>query len=246
MNPVVKIFDSPDELAESLVTDLLDQINARVTREGFFSLAVSGGNTPRLFFQKLADRAIDSVVWKKVHFFWVDERCVPPFDKESNFGMTRESLLDRISIPVCNIHRIRGEDDPGKEAVRYSDELKEVLPTKNGLPHFDMIILGLGEDGHTASIFPGNEDLFHSDRLSASAVNPSTGQKRITLTGRIINNADIVIFMVTGYNKAGIIRKILSHNDNDIRLPASFVNPDPGKLFWYTDRDAGQFLESKD
>jgi 6-phosphogluconolactonase len=242
MKPIVKIFDSPDEVADSLVADLTTLIGGKIAKGGFFNLAVSGGNTPGLLFLKLAEVDAESGFWRRVHIFWVDERCVPPDDSESNFGLTRKTLLDMIKIPVCNVHRMRGEDEPQQEALRYSDELREYLPEKNGIPYFDAVLLGLGEDGHTASIFPGHEDLFYSEQLCVKAVHPVNGQERITITGKLINNSENVIFMVTGEKKSVIIKKILEPENKNFGAPATLVRPLKGKVTWYVDKSAAGFL----
>ena len=138
----------------------------------------------------MANSSSDLVSWERVHFFWVDERCVPPEDPESNFGVAKSLLLDKIKIPSKNIHRIMGEMDPSEEAIRYSAEIAGSTVTKGRLPAFDLIILGLGEDGHTASIFRGNNKLFFSEKICETTVHPVSHQKRITITGAVINNAD--------------------------------------------------------
>ena len=193
MNEIIKIFPTPQALAESLALDLVNQIREADTRDRPFTIALSGGNTPRLLFTVLGDLYASSVPWDKVHFFWVDERCVPPEDPESNFGMTFKVLFSKINIAQENIHRIKGEDDPVKEAERYSKEINDFTVKRDRLPFFDIMLLGLGEDGHTASLFPGNEKLFLTDKICISAVHPSTGQKRITITGKVINNAANII-----------------------------------------------------
>lgn len=242
MNRTIRIFQTPFELAETAALDIVGMIREADERNALFTIALSGGKTPGLLFSVLAGHFGGSVNWKMVHFFWVDERCVPPDDAESNYGMTKSSLLGMINIPPANIHRMRGEDDPAAEAVRYSGEMDQNIEKRNGLPLFDLIILGIGEDGHTASIFPGNEKLFSSRKICLTAVNPYTRQKRLTITGRVINNAVRVIFLVTGQNKAAIVREIIE-NDGLIKpYPASYVIPVDGSVTWYLDREAGSGL----
>jgi 6-phosphogluconolactonase len=242
MNASIKIFPTPLALAESLALELVNQINDTSAERLPFSIALSGGNTPKLLFSVLGDKFSSSVNWNNVHLFWVDERCVPPDDPESNFGMTKKALLSKTIIPEGNIHRIHGEDDPEKEAERYSDEIMSFTVKRNGLPFFNIMLLGLGEDGHTASIFPGNEKLFLTDKICTSAVHPITGQERITITGKVINNAANVIFIVTGKNKAGIVNNIAGQHDNKRQFPASFVKPSDGRVFWYLDEPAGSLF----
>jgi 6-phosphogluconolactonase len=242
MNEIIKIFPTPQSLAESLALDLVSQIREADSGDHPFTIALSGGSTPRLLFSVLGDLYASSVPWDKVHFFWVDERCVPPEDHESNFGMTNEVLFSKIKIPRENIHRMKGEDDPVKESERYSREINDFSAKRNDLPFFDIMLLGLGEDGHTASIFPGNEKLFLTDKTCTTAVHPSTGQTRITITGKIINNAASVILLVTGKNKAVIVNKIMEKHKNKKQFPASFVKPTDGRLYWYLDEAAGSLI----
>ena len=238
----IRIFPTPQALAESLALDLVSQIKEADTGVNHFTIALSGGSTPRLLFMVLGDLHASSVPWDKVHFFWVDERCVPPEDHESNFGMTKKALLNKIDIPVSNVHRIKGEDDPAKEAERYSEEIMSFTVKRNVLPFFNIMLLGLGEDGHTASIFPGNERLFLSDEICTSAVHPSTSQKRITITGKVINNSASIIFIVTGKNKAEIVNNIIGLRDNKKQFPASYVKSSEGRIVWYLDEEAASLI----
>jgi 6-phosphogluconolactonase len=238
----LKIFSTPYELAEKFAEELIFMINKSAKRDRNFSIALSGGSTPEILFGLMGDRFSNAVMWDHVHLFWGDERCVPPDDPDSNYGMVNKKLIERIEIPSANIHRIRGEYDPENEAIRYSNEISDFTEKRDGLPLLDYIILGLGEDGHTASIFPGNEELFQSDKICEVAVHPVTLQKRITMTGRIINNADHVTFLITGKKKAHVVEKLIKKNRPDINFPASFVVPSYGVLRWYLDRDAGSLL----
>jgi 6-phosphogluconolactonase len=238
-----KIFHTPSELAEAFAKELAEKINVAGKSGLPFMLAVSGGNTPRLLFSILAEEYCTSVDWGTVHFFWVDERCVSPDDPESNYGMTKQILFDKIDIPSCNIHRIRGKDDPVKEAVRYSHEILKQIRTKDKLPVFDLIILGIGDDGHTASIFQGNLNLIDSEKICEVAVHPLSGQKRITLTGKVINNADFVAFLATGQNKAQIIDEIFKKKAQYMNYPATFISPSHGVISWFMDDKAGELIK---
>jgi 6-phosphogluconolactonase len=251
MDRIIKIFSTPQALAESVALDLVDQIEEieEIEEAGKriapFTIALSGGSTPKLLFSVLGDQYASSVNWNNVHFFWVDERCVPPEDNESNFGMTNEALLSKINIPHGNVHRIKGEEDPEAEAERYSKEVNDFVRHKNGLPCFNVILLGLGEDGHTASIFPGNLKLFKSEKISEMAVNPLTGQKRITLTGKVINNSENIYFLVTGKSKVSVVKSILHKEIKGKQYPALYVLPEDGRLFWYLDNDAVSLIEER-
>lgn len=242
---MIKIFASQHELSEALAREIINLIGIASGEKSAFSIAVSGGNTPKQLFTMLGDRFGELADWKLVHFFWVDERCVPPDHIDSNFRMTQDSLFSRINIPADNIHRIRGEDDPEAESLRYENDLRKSVAAINGLPSFNLMLLGLGVDGHTASIFPGNEALFHSERLCVSTVNPSTGQRRITLTGKVINNSASVVFHVTGSNKAEIVSKIIDPNRADKLFPASLVVTANNNLAWFLDKEAGALLDKE-
>jgi len=239
----LKIFRSPYELAEKLADDLTGMINKSAGMKKPFSIALSGGSTPGLLFTILGDHYSNSVNWEYVHFFWGDERCVSSVDKDSNFGMAKRLFFDRIKIPAGNIHRVRGEDDPVGESLRYTKEIGDYITLREGFPVFDIILLGLGEDGHTASIFPGNNHLFHTDDICAVASHPVSGQKRITLTGRVINNAILVIFMVAGKNKARIAGEILNKTKSAENFPASYIVPVIGDISWYLDDEASLYLQ---
>ena len=242
MNKKVKIFSSPYELAEKFAEELVRRINKTAKNKKPLTVALSGGSTPELLLSILGERFSKSASWEYAHFFWGDERCVPADNPESNFGMTNSKLFRKINIPLSNIHRILGENDPEGEALRYSEEISSYTPERNGLPLFDIIILGLGEDGHTASIFPGHSDLFDSQKICEVALHPVTFQKRITITGRVLNNADNVVFLVTGKKKAEIIEKILKVDSSAKNFPASYIVPVYGKLRWFIDREAGSLL----
>ena len=233
---MIDIFKDKTKLAEAFCEELL---LLSANRDKVF-LALSGGSTPKIVFQTLVKDYKSKINWNKIHLFWGDERCVPPDDEESNFGMTKKFLLDSISIPEENIHRIRGENNPDAEAKRYSEEIVKYVPLKKGFPSFDIVMLGIGEDGHTASIFPNQMQLLNSDNFCEVAVHPQSGQKRVTLTGRVINNAKEVIFLVTGKNKSQIIKKILVKKSR--KFPAEFIQPVEGNLKYFIDSEASELL----
>jgi 6-phosphogluconolactonase len=241
LETIIKISQSPTDLVWDLARELEKMVIKAEAHKTPVNIALSGGSTPRLLFTILGDHFSESIHWKYIHFFWGDERCVPPQDIESNWRMTDQALFGKIDIPAENIHRIKGEEDPEAEAVRYSEEILMNTSKRSGLPVFDLIILGLGEDGHTASIFPGQEYLLESDKICEVAYHPVSGQKRITLTGRVINNADAIIFLVTGAAKAEKVSQIIE-NPGIVDYPAASIEPVYGSIRWYLDLDASSML----
>lgn len=240
VNYKIQISKSIDELSEYFAQLLIDRVN---NKKNDFHIALSGGSTPKSIFEYLAAHHQNTIHWNKVKFYWGDERCVPPTDSESNYKMADENLLSKVSIPKENIFRIKGESDPNEEAIRYSQLIKDNLKLINDTPIFDLIMLGLGEDGHTASIFPNHINLLQSDNICEVAIHPSSGQKRITLTGKTINNAHNIIFIVTGKNKSKIINDILNNKIESKNYPASFIKPMNGKLIWLLDNEAASLLK---
>jgi 6-phosphogluconolactonase len=233
---MIKIFKNTEELSFEFCNELI-KISSQ---KGKCFIALSGGSTPKIIFQTLSERFKDKIQWYKIHLFWSDERCVSPDDSESNYGMAKQYLLDFISIPEENIRRIKGEDEPEQEAVRYSEEIKNIVDSKKGLPSFDLVMLGIGEDGHTASIFPDQMHLLNSQNICEVAVHPISGQKRITMTGSTINNSDEVIFLITGRSKADILKKILE--DQNKIYPAAGIKPINGELKYFIDEEASSLL----
>jgi 6-phosphogluconolactonase len=203
--------------------------------DSYFSLALSGGSTPKAVFNHLATNFKGLINWSKVLIFWSDERCVVPESEESNFRLAKESILDYVSIPATNIFRIKGEAEPHTEADRYSDIIRDRLPVQHGIPQFDLLMLGFGSDGHTASIFPSNIHLFGSEKLYAVSENPYNKQIRITVTGKMINNSRMVVFLVTGELKADRLAMMLEKKHGWDMLPASFVQPTNRELLWLID-----------
>lgn len=237
----VKIYDTPESASENLSLRLKEEINKK---EDVFNLSVSGGSTPEVLFKKLAsDNFNKSIDWNKTHFWWCDERCVPPDDKESNFGMTHKLLLNRISIPLDNIHRIKGEAEASKEAVRYATDMEKLLhKEKTGVPELDWVLLGLGKDGHTASLFPGKNLLFVYSNLVGVARHPESGQRRITLTKEVLNSAKRITFLVTGKEKAKVLSEILQNHPVSKNYPAAEIKPLNGIMDWVIDKDAAFYL----
>ncbi len=245
MKPQVHIFRDAGEMATHLAEKFIQHVEVLSRQKKQINIALSGGKTPELFFRRLSSLAAvksNKFNWGPVHFYWGDERCVPPTNPESNFGLTNRTFLRTINIPSENIHRIHGENTPVDEIKRYSDEIRAHLPLRNGTPIFDWIFLGLGEDGHTASIFPDQLNLLYSPKDCEIAKHPSTGQNRITLTGKVLINADFISFLVTGSNKKVKVMEILKEHDNAKKYPAFFIKPVSGKLEWLLDSAAAELV----
>lgn len=237
--PVILIFKDKNHLASGFSEHFLKLM--RFNRETF-NVALSGGSTPRIWFKDIVKNHAEHIDWSRVHVYWGDERCVPPDDEDSNYGMAKKYLLDHVSIPQTNIHRIMGELNPEEAARLYTNELKANLSTE-AVPVFDLIILGMGGDGHTASIFPHEINLWDSNEFCVVATHPSTGKHRISLTGKVINNAISVAFLVTGKNKAEMINNIFNRRSGPSKYPARLVNPEYGQLFWFLDTEAASHLK---
>lgn len=204
-------------------------------------IAISGGSTPLALFRQLAGETCREE-WSDVQLYWVDERCVSPDDRESNYGNAREALLEPLALPEGQIHRIRGEENPQKEAYRYGEMLLRQLPVENGFPVFDWIWLGVGTDGHTASIFPNQIELWTAGSPCIVASHPVTGQQRISLSGGVINEARRVSFIATGKEKAEVVREIFFKEGRYMEYPAFYVVPVSDNLEWYLDQEATKLL----
>lgn len=212
--------------SEELTELFIEMINNNENR--FFYLAISGGGSPLTLFSLWTGKYKELISWEKVKLFWVDERAVAPENEESNFGSAKKNLLDLIDIPESNIFRIKGEENPTKEAQRYSLLVKELLPLKDNFPVFDLIILGIGEDGHTSSIFPGQNHLYHHPEPFAASVNPYSGQLRVAMTGETILAAKRAVFYLTGESKSKTVEMVES-NIGDVKYPASYLLKGLGK-----------------
>lgn len=244
MKKTIKVFETIERLAAYFFKRISDDIS-RTPDGRFYSIALSGGSTPRAVFKYISENYSDKLDWSRVLVFWGDERCVPPSSEESNYKMASESLLKNVKIPDQNIYRIRGENDPLQEAKRYSEIADKMLPHQNEIPQFDLCMLGLGEDGHTASIFPDQIALINSERLFEVSLHPVSNQKRITATAKLINNSKKVYFLVTGESKAEKVVQIIEKKEGWELLPASHINPFEGELIWMLDKPAGQKLSGR-
>lgn len=240
------ICETPEALAERMAEDFVKLVNSTLERQDRFTMALSGGQTPKLFYSKLAREPYRSAIpWEKFWVFWGDERCVPKEHQESNFRMAAEALLQLVSIPPAHVFRMRGEDPPPLAAREYEDELRRIFKDKEW-PRFDFVLLGLGPDGHTASLMPGtpaivlNDDgTVGGDRWVVGNVVRAMQTVRITMTFPAINHAANIWFMVTGAKKNGPFLK--AQEGPNPAVPASLVEAEEGELRWYVDKAvAGQ------
>jgi len=242
------------EAAERFVTIAREAIAA----QGRFTVALSGGATPRPLYSLLASEAYRArIEWDRLSVFWGDERCVPPDHPDSDFGMARDLLLSKAPIPAGNVHRMRGEIDPEQAASEYEQIIRREVPAAPGSPPglqdspgpgqadspvIDLILLGMGADGHTASLFPGTPALHERTRLVVADYVPKLSAHRLTFTPKLINAAAHVTFLVVGADKAGTLRAVLEGEFRPDVLPAQIVRPVNGKLTWLVDRAAAHAL----
>jgi len=241
----ILVKENAAEVAKAGAELFIEAARESIRDSGVFRVALSGGSSPRQMYRLLAEDGFSSrVPWEKTHLFWVDERCVPVEDEGSNYGAAKQALLDRVRIPQGNVHRMPAELPPEEGARKYQAILKELVPlNERGMPVFDLIFLGVGKDGHTASLFPGQSTLQEEKRLVVAARGGEPDVDRLTLTLPVINSAKRVICLVTGKEKAQIIQEIFQGNGSE--LPAKKVVPREGKLTWLLDRDAAAFILSE-
>ena len=246
----IEILDDPEAMTRRAAEEFVRLAEDAVRAKGRFTVALSGGSTPRGLYTLLASEGApyrSRVPWGRTHFFWGDERHVPADHPESNFRMVHEALLSRAPVPAENIHRIRAENPDAETAARdYETSLRDFFGLKAGEPpRFDLVLLGMGADGHTASIFPGTGVIAEADRLVAASWVEKFSAHRITLTPPVLNNAACVLFVVGGAEKADALRAVLSGAFNPDRFPAQVVLPAKGSLHWLVDRAAAGRLEKR-
>jgi 6-phosphogluconolactonase len=213
-----------------------------VGTRGRFSVAISGGSTPRNMHRLLGEEPfLSDIPWDNIEIFWVDERCVPENDPANNFGTAKKDFLARVPIPEAQVHPMPGEGSPEKGAFNYQQELVQFFKTGAGeFPVFDLIFLGLGTDGHTASLFPGQDSLDEKERLVVPVKGGHPELSRLTMTYPLLNRAERIVFMVSGSEKAPILKAVLE--DTKSRLPACMITPLTGELTWLSDQEAASLL----
>ena len=245
--PEVNVWPGALPLFRAAADEFTRAAREAVAARGRFSVALAGGTTPRGAYALLAEddarQPAQPLPWDKIHLFFGDERNVPPDHQDSNYKMVREALLSRIVIPEYNIHRIEGELEPQEAADAYQELLQEFFALRPGeLPQFDLILLGMGSDGHTASLFPGSAALAETTRLVAANWVEKFRAFRITLTFPVLNHAAEVLFLVSGADKAEMLRNVLEGDPSGAAYPAQRVRPEAGRLLWYADQAAAARL----
>ena len=242
--PNVLIFDDAEEVARAAARRFVELCQKAIAAAGRFSVALAGGSTPKRVYELLAsDDFKTQIDWAKVHVFFGDERSVPPEHHDSNYRMAREALLAHVMLPIENVHRMVGEGDAVANARLYEDDLREFFDGADW-PRFDLIMLGMGDDGHTASLFPGSRALAEQQAWVAANWVEKFNTFRITLTAPAINHAEHVMFIVTGASKADRLPEVMMGPRDPERLPSQLIKPVRGSLEWFTDRAAAAKLQS--
>jgi 6-phosphogluconolactonase len=243
ITPDVRVFDDAEAVARAAAARFAELAAESIAARGAFSVALAGGTTPRRVYELLAgEEWRGRVEWEKVHVFFGDERCVPADHADSNYRMANETLLSRVPLPVENVHRMEGRGDAAANASLYEDELRAFF-AESGRPRFDLLLLGMGDDGHTLSLFPHTAALGETSLWVAANYVEKLGAWRVTLTAPAANSARHVIFLVTGAGKAERLREVLLGQSDPERLPSRLIRPADGRLEWMVDEAAAGELE---
>ncbi|MGB0122479.1 MAG: 6-phosphogluconolactonase [Silvibacterium sp.] len=245
-----RVFDGADALSRAAAEHFLQSSQAAVAANGVARIAISGGSTPKRTFELLANPAekfLTAMPWAQIELYWVDERTVPPDDKESNYHMTREALLDKVPLKPEQVFRIEGELEPEQAAARYESAIRNHLRLEGAQgPRFDVVELGMGDDGHCASLFPHTEALNEMIRIAVANYVPQKDTWRVTLTWPVINEARDVFFLIAGKDKAEPLHEVLQGKYDPEALPSQLIRPRSGKLLMLLDRDAAALLPPPD
>lgn len=242
MKQQIRIFKDMEELSRSAADLFVEQASHSMRERGGFLVALNGGSTPTRLFQLLASEYREKVDWNKIHVFWGDERLVPAEDPESSYGQARNLFLRDVPIPEVNIHRVDGAMQPAEAADAYANTLKRYAVHPMEFPRFDLSFLGMGEDGHTASLFPGSALDVTEPVLAVTAQYQNRPARRVTLTPLVFNQARMIVFMATGEKKAHPLAEVLSGRYQPDLYPAQRIEPKNGKVIWLVDEDAASNL----
>ena len=243
----IRILENESALAEGVADFLASTIEETLRRKPLVRLVLSGGSTPRRLYRMLArPEWAGRIDWTSVVLFFGDERCVPPTHPDSNYGMAKEALIDPLRITPHHVMRMQGEVEPEEAASHYESMIREAFaPDRTPFPRFDLIFLGLGDDGHTASLFPSSPALHEQTRLVVATSSPIGIPHRLTMTLPLLNTAETIMFLVTGSSKASVLHRVLEDRETAAHLPASQIRPATGRLIWYVDRAAASALPSR-
>jgi 6-phosphogluconolactonase len=237
----IRVLPDPAALADSAARQVVELAQQAIDARGAFSVALSGGSTPRDLHRRLASPPlVQQVDWAHVQIFFGDERCVPPEDPQSNYHMAEETLLSHVPIPAAHVHRMRGELPAEEAAADYERQLRDFF--KDELPRLDLILLGMGDNGHTASLFPGLSAVHEQQRWVVAENVAEVGMWRISLTPVVLNLAREVMFLVAGEAKASMLRLVLEGPFAPAERPAQIVRPTPGEVIWLVDAAAAEKL----
>ena len=237
----IRAYADKSAMTQAAAQYVIEAAAVSITERERFTIALAGGSTPKALYTLLATELKDQVDWAKVHLFWGDERTVPPDHDDSNYRMVAETLLKGVDIPTENIHRVEAERDPHDAADAYEATLRSVFGD-DIVPSFDLILLGIGGDGHTASLFPGTDALDIEDRWFVANHVPKLDTWRLTLTKTVINAAHRVVFLVAGESKADALREVLNGPYIPETYPSQLVEPEDGELVWFVDEAAASLL----
>jgi 6-phosphogluconolactonase len=244
--PDVRRLSTPQELFHAAAEEVVAVAQNAIAERGRFTIALSGGSTPKNLFTLIAANASTSLPWNQIFFFWGDERHVPPDDPDSNYRMAKETMLSKLPVPTANIFPIPAENPDAKAAAAaYEQTVRKSFGVAAGeVPRFDLILLGMGPDGHTASLFPETDALQEKSRLVVANWVEKLNTSRITLTLPVLNAARNVVFLVSGADKATVLREVLEGSGPGEKFPSKLVRPSQGKLIWLVDRAAASELST--
>ena len=239
MGKIVEVLPSQADLISRSLTLVQEKIAEAIAQRGICTIALSGGSTPKALYEAIASQ---NLPWDKIHVFWGDERYVPPDHPDSNQKMARQAWLDQVNMPSSNIHPMpTAAGNPAADALQHQTEIQQFFSVSGGeIPIFDIVLLGMGDDGHTASLFPHTEALQESDRLVT--VGNKDGQPRLTFTVPLINNARYVVFIVAGINKQAALAEVFAQEADAMTYPARLIQPQ-GQLWWLLDESAARNLK---
>ena len=237
------IYKNKEELSEALASWMCEVINVTLKEQEYFTLVLSGGSTPKLLYKKLvSDKFKDKINWSRIHVFWGDERAVPYADERNNARMAHELLLNKVAIPANHVHIMRTDIEPNFSTDAYRKMLHDFFD--NTSTTFDLVLLGMGDDGHTLSLFPGSPIIEEHKHWVNSVYNQEQEMYRITLMPKIVNRAAKIAFMVDGEKKAKMLQQVLQGDYKPTEFPAQIIKPEKGELHWFVDEAAAQELHS--